>query len=881
MSVGPAPLRQTVSRLKPIHRPTAVVAAGLLLAATACEPRAPTVTPGVSRALAEHRARRLDDVHYDLHLVVPAARDAPIRGVVSVRVAARDASFPLVLDFAAPPSNVLALRVGGRQVTPELRAGHVVVPAEALAAGANVVDIEFLAGDLSLNRNADYLYTLLVPDRASTAFPCFDQPDLKARFTLALDLPAAWVAVANGAPQPAERAGDRVVYRFAETEPISTYLFAFAAGAFKVDSAERGGRLFRMYHRETDAAKVERNRAAIFDLHQQALRWLESYTGIPYPFGKFDFVLLPAFQYGGMEHPGAIFYRADGLLLDESATQNQILGRASVIAHETAHMWFGDLVTMRWFNDVWMKEVFANFMAAKIVNPSFPEINHDLRFFLAHYPAAYDIDRSGGATPIRQPLDNLREAGTLYGAVIYDKAPIVMRQLELLVGPETFRDGLREYLDRFRFGNATWDDLVAILDRHSPEDVTAWSRTWVDEPGRPAVRARIARSGQRIASLALEQSDPMNRGRVWNQQLGVLLLLPDSTPRLTARLATRAETVEAARGLPLPLAVFPGADGVGYGRFDLDSTSLATLVAALPGLADPLARGAGWVTVWDAMLEGQVPPATVVGRLLDAFPNELDELNTQRMLGYLADAYWRYLSDDARRSWAPRVEEVLWSGIQRAQVRTLKAAYYRTFVSTALTDGAVGRLRRLWMGRDSIAGLPLSENDLTRLSLELAMRGAADWSRILDTQRVRIRNPDRRAQFDFVRPALSPLEAVRDSVFASFAQPENREHEPWVLEALSYLHHPLRARHAERYILPSLELLEEIQRTGDIFFPGRWLDATLGGHNTGAATDIVRGFLDRQRDYPARLRAKILQSADPLFRAAAIVPLDPPVAGER
>jgi aminopeptidase N len=212
--------------------------------------------------------------------------------------------------------------------------------------------------------------------------------------------------------------------------------------------------------------------------------------------------------------------------------------------------------------------------------------------------------------------------------------------------------------------------------------------------------------------------------------------------------------------------------------------------------------------------------------------------------------------------------------VQRAPLRTLKAAFYRTFVSTALTDAAVARLRRLWMARDTIDGLPLSENDLIRLSLELAVRGGADWNRLLDTQRTRIRNPDRRAQFDFVRPALSPVEAVRDSVFASFRASQNREHEPWVLEALSYLHHPLRARHAERYLLPSLELLEEIQRTGDIFFPGRWLDASLGGHNTAAAATIVRDFLDHRRDYPPRLRAKILQSADPLFRAASMVPDD-------
>ncbi len=847
-----------------------VAAAGCLLAA-GCDAGAPAVTAGVSRELAQFRARTLHDIRYDLRFVIPAARGERIHGFETIRIAVQDSASPLVLDFTEPASGLLSLKIGGRALAPEVRSGHLVVPAAALAAGQNVLELEFLAGDLSLNRNDDFLYTLFVPDRASTAFPCFDQPDLKARFTLALDVPGPWVAVANGASQPAERAGDRARYRFAETQPISTYLFAFAAGAFQVDSAMRGGRWLRMFHRETDAAKVERNRTAIFDLHQRAIAWLEAYTGIPYPFGKFDFVLVPAFQYGGMEHPGAIFYRADGLLLEESATQNQVLGQASVIAHETSHMWFGDLVTMRWFDDVWMKEVFANFMAAKIVNPSFPEINHELRFFLAHYPAAYDVDRTQGATPIRQPLENLREAGTLYGPIIYDKAPIVMRQLELLVGPERFRDGLREYLDRFRFGNASWDDLVAILDRRSPENVTAWSRTWVDEPGRPAIRARLARSGGRIASLALEQADPFNRGRVWNEELGFTLFLPDSVRRLSARLADRTAVVEGAQGLPAPLAVFPGSDGVGYGRFDLDSTSLAYLLAALPDLRDPLARGVGWVTLWDAMLEGQLPPGVVLGRLLDALPREANELDAQRVLSYVTDAYWRYLGDSARAAWAPRVERVLWDGLEGASSRTLKAAYYRAFVSTALTEPGIARLRWLWSGRDTVPGLNLSESDLTRLALELAVRGPRDWEVILDTQRTRIRNPDRRAQFAFVRPALSSLPATRDSVFASFRRAENREHEPWVLEAVSYLHHPLRARYAERYILPSLELLEEIQRTGDIFFPGRWLDATLGGHNSAGAAAIVREFLDRQRHYPPRLRAKILQSADPLFRAAAMV----------
>ena len=849
-------------------RPVIAICAAALMAA--CGARVPRLTLGVSADLARYRAANLSNVSYDLHFTIPAALADSVQGTETLRVTVRKPDAPLVLDFTPPPAALRALRVGNQTLRPDVRLGHVLIPASALVAGENVIQASFVAGNDALNRSPDYMYTLFVPDRAESAFPCFDQPDLKARFTLALDIPAGWVAVANGAEQAREHDRDVVHYRFAPTLPISTYLFAFVAGRFHVDSAMRGGRMMHMYERETDAAKVARNAAAIFDLHQHALAWLERYTGIPYPFGKFDFVLVPAFQFGGMEHPGVIYYRADALMLDESATQNQILGRASTIAHETSHMWFGDLVTMRWFDDVWLKEVFANFMAAKIVNPQFPTVNHDLRFFLAHYPSAYAVDRTAGATPIRQPLDNLRNAGTLYGPIIYDKAPIVMRQLELLVGPDTFRDGLREYLNRFKFGNATWNDLVDILDRRSSENVAAWSHTWVEEPGRPTVRVRYATSRGHVSAMSLEQTDPAHEGRLWDERLAVRLFFPDSSASVDSRLTGRTSPVSAARGLPAPAAVFPGAGGLGYARFDLDSASRAHLLADLPQMADPLVRGAGWVTLWDAMLENEVRPPVLLGRLLDALPAESNELDAQQMLAYLTDGYWRYLSAEQRLALAPRVEAVLWNAAKGATTSSLAGAYFRAFVSTALTPEGVTRLRRLWEGTDSIPGLRLSEADLTRVALQIAVRGVRDWSAVLDSQASRIGNPDRRAEFDFVRPALSPSESVRDSVFASFRVLENRRHEPWVLEALAYLNHPLRAQSSERYIMPALELLRTIQETGDIFFPDRWLDAALSGHNTPSAAAIVREFLKEQSDYPQRLRVKILRAADRVFRAAAI-----------
>ena len=473
----------------------------------------PDPAPGIALTLATERAQTINDLQYDLSFDIPAAPSEPIQGRVAIHFSRTANARPVVLDFGPGAESLASVKTNGK--TSQFRSvnGHIVIPAAELSSGQNIVEIVFRAGDASLNRNPDFMYTLFVPARAHLAFPCFDQPDLKARFTLQLNVPSDWLSVSNGAEVSRETFSGQVKIRYAETQPIPTYLFAFAAGKFQVETEERNGRKMRMYHRETDAEKVQRNRDAVFDLHASSLAWLEKYTGLPYAFGKFDFVLIPSFQFGGMEHPGAIFYNAASILMEKSATENQMLNRASTIAHETAHMWFGDLVTMRWFNDVWMKEVFANFMAAKIVNPAFPNVNHDLRFLLSNYPAAYGVDRTQGTHPIRQELENLNEAGSLYGAIIYEKAPVVMRQLERILGPDKLQEGLQAYLKQFQFGNATWLDLVHLLDERTDLDLAAWSRAWVEEAGRPSVRTEI--QGRHITLI---QPDAR-----WIQQIDVLV----------------------------------------------------------------------------------------------------------------------------------------------------------------------------------------------------------------------------------------------------------------------------------------------------------------------------------------------------------------------
>jgi len=823
----------------------------------------PDLAPGVSLELARQRAGVLSAVAYRLELAIPEALDNEIQGSVLISFELADAGAPLQIDFRAPPTAVRAVTVNGDEATYRFESEHIVIPADALARGRNEIAIDFVAGDAALNRNPGYLYTLFVPDRARTAFPVFDQPDLKATFELTLSVPAEWRVLANAPVESVIDSGTTRVHRFQRTERISPYLFAFVAGEFEAITREVGGRTMTMLHRETDAAKVERNVEAIFALHASAIDFHESYTGIEYPFQKLDFALIPAFQYGGMEHVGAIFYRASGLLLEAAPSQVELLQRARTIAHETAHMWFGDLVTMRWFDDVWLKEVFANFMAAKAVNPSFPDIDHELAFLADHYPTAYSVDRTAGANAIRQPLANLAEAGQLYGPIIYNKAPIMMRELETLVGEERFRDALREYLARFAFGNASWPELIDILDRRTDSDLRAWSEVWVDTPGRPEFE--LAPAPAAGEPPAVVQRDPAGLGRVWPQTLSFLVARDGEIRRVSAS-SDAAETPLAGIGIVAGDTVLMNADGRGYGAFPARVSDLALW----DSLAD-VEQAALLVNLYESLLAAGVNPREMFLALENIASREANQLVLAIALDQTRRIFWTLLSGDDRESAAARVEETLWRAMIENPEGGAKRLYFWALDDIALTPTGVLRMHAVWSRELAIEGLGLSEEDDIALARTLAIKLPERANEIVAAQLARTANPDNRRRLEFIAPSLSPDEAVRDAFFASLADEENRAVEPWVLEALGSLHHPLRVAHAEQYLRPSLDLVEEIRVTGDIFFPERWLRVSFANHHSAAAVRVVQDFLDARPDYDARLRAKILQAADPMIRANALL----------
>ena len=771
--------------------------------------------PGISKELAAYRSGQLSDIQYGLEFLIPEKKDEPILSKLILDLSISDLQHPLIMDFNAAEDKVLEVFVNGDPAPITHKQEHLIIPMEFLKKGQNQLKIEFFAGDMSLNRNDDFLYTLLVPDRASTLFPCFDQSDLKANYALKISAPKDWQVLAGAPLIKKTENGAFTLHEFGRSDLMSTYLFSFVAGKFEKVGTQEGFAM-NMLYRETNEEKKNASIPEIFRLHRPSLNFLEDYTGYKFPFQKLDFAAIPIFQYGGMEHVGAIQYREGALFLDPSATDSELLSRAKLIGHETAHMWFGDLVTMKWFDDVWMKEVFAGFMGGKIANPAFPNINHDLLFFTSHYPSAYAEDRSKGTHPIRQQLDNLKNAGSLYGSIIYDKAPIMMRQLEQNMGEESFRKGIQRYISTFANGNADWNDLIAIFDQESDLDLEKWSEVWVNQSGRPIFSEElILDANGTITALVITQKAEDGSDKVWPQLFDISLIYGDELKNVPVVVLDKEAEISQVKGMKKPDYILYNSNGLGYGVFPLQRKYLSTI----PSLTNEVMRAQAYLNLVENMLVGNLAPIEALKVYRSGIQKEENEIIAQLISNQINLVFWKFFSQKQRDELQPYLESELWDLLLLDHTPNLKKVIFNLYSGLAYNSQGLNRLHTIWSKEVQVPNLILNSDNYTALAMNLALFGHHNSELILDEERTRITNPDRLARFNFLRPALSQEYSVREKFFLSFKDVENREKESWVLSACGYLHHPLRQKEMSQHLALALELLPEIQKTGDIFFP--------------------------------------------------------------
>ncbi len=844
--------------------------------------------PGVSRELARLRAAQLADVRYALHFELAPT----IRGTARISFTLKDAQQPVVLDFRdldaqgqVREGSISQVTINGQAVNDARQSnGHIILVARHFKAGTNIVALSFTTSASAAGRpliryqdkddGSEFVYTLFVPMDASLAFPCFDQPDVKARFTLSLTVPKPWTAVSNTAVTKQEAAGDLHTLHFAETHPISTYLFAFAAGPFEtLDVTDSQPLPMRFYFRPSQRARAAQELSAVAELTRDGVRHFEQFFGHRFPFTKYDQVLLPGFAYGGMEHAGATFLREDAILFRTTPTQSDKLGRASLVLHELAHQWFGDLVTMKWFDDLWLKEGFANYMATHAIAAlrveGLSERSAWQRFYLAHKPQAYGIDATLGTTPIWQDIPNLKDAKSAYGAIVYQKAPSLLHTLSFVVGAEKFQVGVQRFVQRHAYANAEWSDLVRAMEEAAGQPLTGWANAWIKQRGMPEVTTEcVCDAKGRIESLRLKQRDTQKAKQLWPIKTQVLLGYVDGfEERLTTEFATATHTVKAAKGKSCPSYVFANADDYAYGRFLLDDRSSVVALKTAARVRDPLTRAMLWGALWEAVRDAELTPRAFINAALEALPQEQDELLIGSLLNQIAHAYTRYLTPRQRIAMSYRPETLCAQQLIEAESLGARIHYFRALRSMATSEAARQTLKDLLAGKLKITGVEIKPLDRWRIIAVLLAQKDTDAETLLAAESARDTTDDGRKQA-YITNAARAEAATKARYFADYATNKNIA-EDWIEGSLTNFNSFGQSELTRPYLAKALSALPQQKRERKIFFVLAWLNAFIGGQSSPQALNEVQRFLRDAKPEPD-LRLKVLEVSDELARTAKI-----------
>ena len=612
--------------------------------------------------------------------------------------------------------------------------------------------------------------------------------------------------------------------------------------------------------------------------NRAAVAWLADWFDVPFPFAKLDLLLAPAFPFGGMEHVGAVFYNEDRFVFREPPTLPQQLRRNATIYHEISHQWFGDAVTMRWFDDLWLKEGFATYMAARIQAALDPGSQAWTTFLLSTKIAAYRADVTSGTQPLWQALGNLDAAKSNYGPIVYNKAPAVIKQLAFYVGEAGFRRGLHLFLTRHAYRNATWQDLLIAVAEASGTDLTAFGSQYMLRAGMPVVETRLRVANGRIAELALTQrpvralhgDSDGDGGGAWPMKLRVRLGYND---RDDIVLDTRFDQVVAyvpdAVGLPVPDYIWANDGDEGYALFLPDARTLAWALANVGRVADPLLRALLWNAVWDAVRELLLSPADYVALLLRELPAETDEQISRAIMGRAAAALASYLPEAQAEALQGAWETALIARIDDGRLGYgLRKDALDKLVETANGPPALDRLRALLAGGAQFAGKPIGQPTRWAIVERFITIGAPGAEVLLAAEQQRDRSTE--AMKDgFVAGAAWPDAAVKAEYFKRYFDDAGLN-EAWASESLTTFNAPEQAALTLAYLRPALDRLEWIQRNRRIFFLPAWIDAFIGGQVTSEALAVVDQFLAERSNLPIDLRRKILLARDELERTVKI-----------
>ena len=708
------------------------------------------VADALDYATASARKARVSDVEYDLHIDLHGREDA-FTGEVTIRYDLSDAATDLTLDFGG--GTVRDLRVNGTPVQVTYNGLFLTLPAEALRAGENSVLVtyehDYGEDGTGLHRFVDpedqrtYLYTYLWPYYANRLFPAFDQPNLKASISLTVLAPEDWTVVSTGVGEKQSAADGANLWQFDTTPKMSTYVFSLHAGPYRIWEDTADGLPIRLMARQSLAGFVAVDEW--LDVTRRGLEYYGEYFDIPYPFKKYDQLIVPDFNIGAMENIAAVTF-AEGYVQRQPSDRSQRESRASVILHEMAHMWFGNLVTHDWWNGLWLNESFATQMAAmaSAATTEFKDTWHG--FFVDAKARAYARDSKVTTHPIEVPIDSTSEFFTVFDAITYQKGSSVLKQLAHYTGEEGYRRGVSAYLKAFSYDTTELSDFIGHIESSTGMDLGYWTDEWLYKPGFNTLHTGIVCDDDRLRELRVNQTAPEDNPYLRTHQTDVALYYfdddgkPGTTDVLEAELSGASTVVQGTEDRPCPALVNPNHDDWTYARVALSDRDVEVLSQSLEELPEPLARSMFLAALFDRAMAGDMPVADYVDHAMRLSESESNIRVQQQLSGSLiaaVDAMQRLRpeTDEALARLIPALEELSLRRAQSSATDDVKRTWFNTWLGVVSSEEGLEAVKDLLEGSAEIPGIEMSADLRWQLLTILSASGAGGVEEMLALER--------------------------------------------------------------------------------------------------------------------------------------------------
>ena len=724
------------------------------------------------------RKSRVGGIHYNLFFDIASDKQF-FSGRSNLLFDLSDIDTPLTIDLSG--AEVDRVVVNGAEISSKYNGFFITIPAVTLQIGSNEIQVEYRhqygKDGTGLHRFTDpedglsYLYTYLWPYYANRLFPAFDQPNLKATFDLQVKAPAAWTVVSTATGSVSESNGSVSTWTFATTPKMSTYIFSLHAGPYKFWEEMAGDVPMRLFARQSLAEYVAVEEW--FEITRGGLDFYARYFEIPYPFGKYDQLIVPDFNIGAMENIAAVTF-SEKFVQRKPSDRFERENRAGVILHEMAHMWFGDLVTKDWWNGLWLNESFATLMAniALIESTEFTDAWH--RFFTDNKQAAYFKDSRVTTHPIEVPINSTAEFFSVFDAITYQKGSSVLKQLAHFVGYENHRIGVSNYLKKHAYGNTTLQDFVDAQSQAAGRNLNDWSQQWLYQAGFNELAAQFECEDKRITELSIRQSASKEHPQLRQHRVGVALYhLTEGNLAIGKVLDVEIENeitiVKEAVGGDCPTFVFPNHDDWGYARVILDDAAIDAIGGRIQQLDDPLARSMMISSLYDMSRSGRMP---IKDYVILAVKEMRQEPNI-RVLAQLTasisssiDLLYRLRpeSEAALAEVLSVLEEDAWQLATSEGDPDRGRLWFDLLLKSSSGTVAQDRLRSLLDGDVSLPAVQLSEDLRWNILISLSMLGVADYDQLLNGERER--DPSDQGQ--------------KFAIAADAARPESSNKEFWL-----------------------------------------------------------------------------------------------------